>query len=251
MKKAYKIINTVSTVVAFCLVLVVTGTYATWYYVQGRLPDNKTANMGIGFIFPIPTNGLSFNTLPSTSDNLWGAMDENGNTSSTDAKKHLLKDYTPFDVPVNNQTDLTEAKCAIIRFEIIFCLSTSLISDGWIIKAQYPFEDPYTISRNGEIIGRGNIFFPATKSDGTATSGNVELTKVSDTAVYQNNILAYKYYTASIDPREIDGFDVSKFIVAPGEEATFVLTVEHTQTNTAACFASIKVIAEEYPTPTA
>lgn len=240
-------IRYLSLIAAICVVLTVSGTYATWWYSQGRLPDPKTTNIGISLIFPIPTNGLYITSLPSTSGNLWGAMDENGKVESVSkAQEYLLKDYSPFGIDVANKAD----KAAQIYFQIDLCLCEYYIkAEGW---PRYPFQDQLTITRKNsdgtqKVILSGDMYYP-TKSG--STSGEFQLLKVSDETMYSNTLFSYKLYTVTIDPSQLDpnviNFDINDFVVQEGESATFVLTMQHTQYNNYACFAEIKVLAKEY-----
>ena len=251
MNKIRKIINSIVILVSLALVLTITGTYATWYYVEGTIPRTKTTTASINFLFPMPIGGLTIaptDTLPKTSDNLWGAADENGEvTNVTQARENLLKAYTPFEIGVNNQTDdkstpENEGKDLLISFRITLCLAPSLIEGN---RPSYPFQDAYTITKNGETIGSGNIYFPAGD-----TTGNVVLEKgeyaFSKTIIFFKT--DYYYYTATIDPSTIEGFDIEKFVVHASDPiASFVLAVSHTQSNDTACFAKIEIIATEYP----
>ncbi len=231
-------------IAAVCLLLTISSTYATWWYSQGRLPDSKKTDVGISLIFPIPTNGLYIRNMPDETDNLWGAMDENGKIESyRKAQEYLLKDYTPFGIDVANQS----TKKAKISFQISVCLNDDYIAAG----GDYPFEDKLTIKRNNpdgtqdEVLS-GILYYPNGE-----TSGDFALSQASNTAMYSFLWLHYYLYTVTIDPAQLDpaafaGFDINNFIVDPQEQTTFVMTVEHTQTNRYACFAEIKVIATEY-----
>lgn len=238
----------VSVIAAACLLLTISSTYATWWYSQGRLPSSKKTDVGISMIFPIPTNGLYIRNMPDETGNLWGAMDENGKIPSVSkAQEYLLKDYTPFGIDVANQS----TKRAKISFQISVCLHDDYIeAGGW-----YPFEDKLSIKKNNpdgtqvDVLS-GILYYPNGE-----TSGDFALSKASDTVMYsvRSFILTRNYYlyTVTIDPAQLDpaafaGFDINNFIVDPQEQTTFVMTVEHTQTNNYACFAEIKVIATEY-----
>lgn len=250
MKKADRIIRIWITIMTCGLILTVGGSYATWYFVHGRLPNSKKSTVSgekFVFLFPMPIGGLSISdadSLPLSSNNLWGAANGDGKvTDAEQGKDHLLKDYMPFEIGVQNQTGNTRL---LVSFRITFCLAPSLIEGS---NPSFPFEDPYTISRNGEIIGSGNLFFPT----GT-TSGNVELKNTGEKAfTYNYTILFwqgsrdYYYYTATIDPTQIDGFDPEKFVVDPSDSTeSFEIAITHVQDNDTACFATIEVIATEY-----
>lgn len=244
MKKLDRIVRLWATILTFGLLLTVGGAYATWYFAYGRLPRDKTSTIkdGIQFLFPMPIGGIivsDSHELPHTSSNLWGAADENGKvTSAAQGKDHLLKNYMPFEIGVQNQTG---NKRLLVSFRITFCLAPSLIEGN---NPWYPFQDPYTINRNGEMIGSGNLYFPT-----GSTNGNVELINTGEKAFRSTGFLArdYYYYTATIDPSQIDGFDLEKFIVDPSDSTeAFQIAITHSQNNDTACFATIEVIATEY-----
>lgn len=251
MRLTKHITRALSAVVACLLLLTVGGTYATWYFVEGRLPSSKQDTTKIEFRFPIPLDCWTVdktdedqlpNGLPS--HNLWGAADENGKVeSATAARKNLLVDYNPFDIGIQNTTD----KTLLISFEITFCLAPSFV-EGTSIIADYPFQDPFTISRGNAQIGNGNIYVP--RSDNN-TQGNVALVKGEKAFTKPNEgwyspSRDYYYYTGTIDPRTTEGLNVEDFLVSPNEIESFILTVTHSQNNDTACFASIKIIATEY-----
>lgn len=66
---------------------------------------------------------------------------------------------------------------------------------------KYPFQDEYSITRNGESIGSGNIYYPY----GTQTSGNVVPVKGEKAFTYSALFTSRDdyYYTAVIDPQRI------------------------------------------------
>lgn len=234
----------ISVLMVLFLATTVVGTYATWYFVDGRLPQSKTVQAGIQFLFPMPIGGLTVKddtplSPSTTSPKLWGAGDEDGKvTSASQGRDYLLKNYMPFEIGVENHT---KDKTLVISFEITFCLAPILIEESSFAFRKYPFEDPFTVTRAGEVIGSGNIYFPY----GTQTSGNVQLQKGEK--AFTSSWRDYYYYTATIDPTQIDGWDVEKFLVAPSDDVeTFQLSITHSQDNDTACFATIRVIATDY-----
>lgn len=253
MKKVRRIANFAIVLTSICLILAMGTAYASWYYIRGSVPREKKSTASISFVFPMPIGGVSISSrdeLPKTSENLWGAADESGKvTDAAQARKNLLVNYNPFEIGVQNNSDdpLTEENEGfdlLISFKITFCLAPSLIDENEVTFWSYPFQDAYTISKNGEVIGSGNIYYPF----GEQTSGNVELEK-GELAFKSDGWLRreYYYYTAVIEPDKIDGFDVEKFVVAPSEDTTsFVIAIAHEQDNDTACFASIEVIVREY-----
>ncbi len=233
-------------IITLCLLLTVSGTYATWWYSQGRMPDAKTKKVDITLIFPIPAGGLYITEVPAESKNLWGAMGENGKVDSVSkAQEYLLKDYSPFEIDVVNmsQTD------ALAYFKIDLCLSELLISTPLF---GYSFQDQLTITRKNADGTQKEILSGVLYYDNGSTSGQFELSKVSDDTMYSGGYRRYKLYTATIDPSQLDAsafsdFDLNDFIVKEGESATFYLTMQHTQDNEYACFAQIQVLARQYP----
>lgn len=250
MKAMQKTLRIVATVAAMLLLLSVGTSNATWFFYEGRMPDEKTDDKTkITLTFPMPVGGLVLNNdaLANgsvTSDNLWGAGDEDGKVSNvTEARKNLLVSYNPFEIGVENNSDQT----LVISFEITFCLAPKLIEGGYI-WGDYPFQDPFTISKGGVEIGSGTIYSP--RSDNT-TSGNVALVKGEKAFTKPNEGLLspsfdYYYYTATITPGQTDGLNVEDFLVGPSDNASFVIGITHSQNNDTACFATIKVIATEY-----
>lgn len=253
MRLTKHITRALSAVVACLLLLTVGGTYATWYFVTGKTPENAQIiltdeknddHKDINFRFTIPLDCWTVdktdedqlqNGLPS--HNLWGAADENGKVeSATAARKNLLVNYNPFEIGIQNTTD----KMLLISFEITFCLAPSFV-EGTSIIADYPFQDPFTIRRGDKEIGSGNLYVP--RSD-NSTQGNVKFVKGEQ--AFTANFRNYNYYTGTIDPRTTEGLNVEDFLVSPDEIESFILTVTHSQRNDTACFASIKIIATEY-----
>lgn len=253
MKKMRGIANIAIILTAIGLILAMGTAYASWYYIRGSVPREKKSTSGISFVFPMPIGGVSISSrdeLPKTSENLWGAADENGKvTDVNQARENLLVNYNPFEIGVQNNSDdpLTEENEGfnlLISFKITFCLAPSLIDEKETTLINYPFQDAYTISKDGEVIGSGNIYYPY----GDRTSGNVKIEK-GELAFRSDGWFRrdYYYYTAMIEPDKIEGFDVEKFVVAPSTDTTsFVIAIAHEQDNDTACFASIEVIAREY-----
>lgn len=251
MRSAKHLTRALSAVVACMLLLTIGGTYATWYFIEGRLPSAKQSSASIDFRFSIPLDCWMVgdgdeealqNGLPS--QNLWGAADEDGKVADVAAaRKNLLVNYNPFDIGVQNTTD----KTLLISFEITFCLAPSLVdgSSGWV---DYPFQDPFTISRGNAQIGSGDLYVPR---DDDSTQGTVALVKgekafTKPSEGWFSPSRDYYYYTGTIDPRTTDGLNAEDFLVSPDEIDSFILTVTHSQSNDTACFASIKIIATEY-----
>lgn len=256
MKAMQKTLRIVATVAAMLLLLSVGTSNATWFFYEGRIPDEKTDDKTkITLTFPMPVGGLVLNNdaLANgsvTSDNLWGAGDEDGKVSNvTKARENLLVSYNPFEIGVENNSDQT----LVISFEITFCLCENLINGTYAntpsifgIQLDFPFQDPFTITKNGINCGNGEIYYPRTNTD-NATSGTVTLIKdPSGEVAYSNSGRNYYYYTATIVPGETDGLNIEDFLVGPSDNASFVIGITHSQNNDTACFATIKVIATEY-----
>lgn len=261
MKDARKIIRIITVVAALGLVLSIAVSYAGWTYIIDNPVKAKTTSPDITFLFPRPLGPLDF-TGPRTSESLWGAGYKVGDTvdgveigeddpridkvSSTEqAQENLLVSYTALNLQINSYAETK----LLISFEVTFCLAPDLIEGS---SPQYPFADPYTITRDGKVIGEGNIYC----ENSSGVSGNVALSKGEKAFDYNYFFWLsreYYYYTAIIDPTKIDGFDPEDYVVdppKPGEKsnyASFVLDIKHEQQNTVACFATVKIIADEYP----
>lgn len=259
MKDARKIIRIITVVAALGLVLSIAVSYAGWTYIIDNPVKAKSTSSGITFLFPRPLGALTINQgeAPKTSNNLWGAADENGKVTEDDAKEHKLVDYTALSMEIinNTTTNAEKGQRLLISFEVIFCLSPLLIE-----TLNYPFRDPYTITRNGKPIVEGTLYFPHDWSSYNAGVKDVKLEKDENNEAFTSGTFikrSYLYYTATIRATELikagAELDINDFIVEPSESAstpistTFVLDIKHTQDNEVACFASVKIIAEEYP----
>lgn len=279
MRKTKRILHMVISITAVVLIITISSSYAMFEYRKGKV-DNVTTTLPketLEMKMNIPTKGLTITTegiTPNntqTSDNLYGPSQKD----FSDRKDYLIKNYQPFEIGIQNLTD----NYLYITFELDFCLAPDLIgsynddpyinntltncgTDPWDGNSHdnYPFQDPYTISRNSNVIGQGNVYFPATwysQSSGTAniTNGNVKLKKQAK--AFDNKVLwlfgyDYYHYTATIDPIDLQDDpnykdNLSQFVIEPNnlntDVASFVLSFTHKQYNTNACYASIKVTA--------
>lgn len=276
MKKIGMITRTILILTVIGLLLTATGSYAAWHYLIDNPVESKTTTSQIDFLFPRPLGPLDF-TGPRTSESLWGAgykEDDigkviNGNTITKDdidkvtsteqSQQNLLTSYTALNLQINSYAETK----LLISFEVTFCLAPGLIETttlpftGTTIQPQFPFADEYSITRNGKEIGSGVIYCEDSGSEVERyknSANNVRLDK--GVKAFEYFIRDYYYYTATINA-EVNGFDIKDFIVDPPEPgsepnyASFILDVKHntTQENTIASFASVKIIATEYPAP--
>lgn len=271
MNKLRKIMHGITVLTALGLVLTITVSQAAWTYIVKNPVKGVEKSSGITFLFPRPLGPLDF-TGPRKSESLWGAGYKEGDKvngveigadsdhidkveSTAQSQENLLVAYTALNLQINSYAETK----LLISFEVTFCLAPGLIETSSILGTVFnpirPFADEYSITRDGKQIGSGVIYCEDSGSTIEQYKGeknNVALVKSSKAFTY-NNYRDYYYYTATINA-EVNGFNVEDFVVDPPEPgsapnyASFILDIKHTQENTIASFATVKVIATEYST---
>lgn len=271
MNKLRKIMHGITVLTALGLVLTITVSQAAWTYIVKNPVKGVEKSSGITFLFPRPLGPLDF-TGPRKSESLWGAGYKEGDKvngveigadsdhidkveSTAQSQENLLVAYTALNLQINSYAETK----LLISFEVTFCLAPGLIETssifGTVFNPIRPFADEYSITRDGKQIGSGVIYCEDSGSTIEQYKGeknNVALVKSSKAFTY-NNYRDYYYYTATINA-EVNGFNVEDFVVDPPEPgsapnyASFILDIKHTQENTIASFATVKVIATEYST---
>lgn len=274
MSKLRKVLHGITILTALGLVLTIIASSADWTYIIDNPVKGINESSAITFLFPRPLGPLDFDG-PRKSESLWGAGYKEGDIvngvelgadsedidkvdSVAQSQQNLLKSYTALNLQINSYAETK----LLISFEVTFCLAPSLIETssifGSVRDPRYPFADKYSITRDGKQIGSGVIYCEDSGSTIEQYKGeknNVALVKSSQAFTYDNWISRdYYYYTATINA-EVNGFNVEDFVVDPPEPGSepnyvsFILDIRHNsaQENTIACFATVKVIATEYP----
>lgn len=275
MSKLRKVLHGITILTALGLVLTIIASSADWTYIIDNPVKGINESSAITFLFPRPLGPLDFNG-PRKSESLWGAGYKAGDVrdgvildadsehidkvdSVAQSKQNLLVSYTALNLQINSYAETK----LLISFEITFCLAPSLIEKTSIFgrDPRFPFADEYSITRNGQKIGSGVIYCEDSGStveqykDGINNVALVKDTKEEAfTYDYFFGSRDYYYYTATINA-EVNGFNVEDFVVDPPEPgsepnyASFILDIKHNsaQENTIASFATVKVIATEYP----
>lgn len=270
MNKLRKIMHVITILTALGLVLTMTVSQAAWTYIIKNPVKGVESSSAIAFLFPRPLGPLDF-TGPRKSESLWGAGYKEGDKingveigadsehidkveSTAQSQQNLLVSYTALNLQINSYAETK----LLISFEVTFCLAPSLIEgSGWLSYfSNFPFQDPYTIKRNGETIAEGTLYYPNDRVEFEAGPTDVKLEK-GDKAFTYSSSRDYYYYTATIDAEQLIAagaeLDINDFIVDPPEPGnepnyvSFILDIQHTQENTIASFATVKIIATEYP----